>query len=112
MLFSGRRAMLTMARLTMATLTVSCSFSGRGRLLYCKVYCDHIYLGHIYYGPTSCGCIYYGPTSCLLCGRAYCGMLGLPRHSFIDAAWGADEKRECRFVFIGRDLDKKVRLAT
>ena len=39
-------------------------------------------------------------------------MLGLLRHSFIDAAWGADEKRECRFVFIGRDLDKKVRLAT
>ena len=29
MLFSGRRARLTMARLTMATLTVSCSFSGR-----------------------------------------------------------------------------------
>ena len=30
MLFSGRRAMLTMARLTMATLTVStCFFSGR-----------------------------------------------------------------------------------
>ena len=95
MLFSGRRARLTMARLTM-----SCS------------YCDHIYLGHIYYGPTSCGCIYYGPTSCLLCGRAYCGMLALLRLSFIDAAWGADEKRECRFVFIGRDLDKKVRLAT
>jgi G3E family GTPase len=30
--------------------------------------------------------------------------------SFIDAAWGADEKRECRFVFIGRDLDKKALL--
>jgi hypothetical protein len=28
--------------------------------------------------------------------------------SFIDAEWAADEKRECRFVFIGRDLDKKA----
>lgn len=26
---------------------------------------------------------------------------------FVDALWGADEKRESRFVFIGRDLDKK-----
>ena len=33
MLFSGRRAMLTMARLTMATLTVSCSFSGRKAII-------------------------------------------------------------------------------
>ena len=33
MLFSGRRARLTMARLTMATLTVSCSFSGRKAII-------------------------------------------------------------------------------
>merc|ERR1712060_243033 len=27
---------------------------------------------------------------------------------FVDAKWAAGEKRECRFVFIGRDLDKKA----
>jgi hypothetical protein len=27
---------------------------------------------------------------------------------FIDAVWAPGEKRECRFVFIGRDLDKKA----
>jgi len=27
---------------------------------------------------------------------------------FSDTEWGPDEKRECRFVFIGRDLDKKL----
>lgn len=27
---------------------------------------------------------------------------------FIDATWGADEERECRFVFIGKNLDKDV----
>jgi len=30
--------------------------------------------------------------------------------SFIDTEWGAVEKRECRFVFIGKDLDKKALL--
>jgi G3E family GTPase len=30
--------------------------------------------------------------------------------SFIDTEWAADETRECRFVFIGRDLDKKALL--
>jgi G3E family GTPase len=25
---------------------------------------------------------------------------------FVDAKWGADEERECRFVFIGKNLDK------
>ena len=30
--------------------------------------------------------------------------------SFIDTEWAPDEKRECRFVFIGRNLDKKVRV--
>ena len=29
---------------------------------------------------------------------------------FVDAEWGSDEKRECRFVFIGRDLDKQALL--
>lgn len=27
---------------------------------------------------------------------------------FMNARWGPDEKRECRFVFIGRDLDKQA----
>jgi len=29
---------------------------------------------------------------------------------FVDAEWAPGEKRECRFVFIGRDLDKKALL--
>ena len=28
--------------------------------------------------------------------------------SFVDAKWGPDEPRECRFVFIGKNLDKKA----
>eukprot|EP01044_Picomonas_judraskeda_P035894 COSAG03_NODE_15586_length_426_cov_1.269113_1_plen_76_part_10 len=27
---------------------------------------------------------------------------------FVDAVWGPDEARECRFVFIGKDLDKQT----
>ena len=27
---------------------------------------------------------------------------------FVDEQWGPDEKRECRFVFIGKNLDKKA----
>ena len=28
--------------------------------------------------------------------------------SFVDSKWGPDEPRECRFVFIGKNLDKKA----